>query len=60
MSSNTESYFEKETLRTLMSSREDKFLVNSPLLGYATTEEAVLYAVRAEQQQNSGVIAIRF
>jgi hypothetical protein len=43
-----------------MSSREDKFLVNSPLLGYATTEEAVLYAVRAEQQQNSGVIAIRF
>jgi hypothetical protein len=34
--------------------REDRFLVNSPLLDYGTTDEAVFYVVRAEQRWNNG------
>jgi hypothetical protein len=38
------------------SSRENRFLVYSPLLGYATIDEAVFYVVRAEQRWNNGLM----
>jgi hypothetical protein len=38
------------TCTPIAGKREDRFLMNSPLLGYATIDEACFYAVYAKQQ----------